>query len=101
MKVAVVTLALAAATAVSSAAPSHDFAARAPEPAFWNHRGCPYWWQICGLKAKRDAAGAASTSQEAIADHYAGIAKEFPTAPRDSFLIANSDYIAARTGSDT
>jgi hypothetical protein len=73
MKVAVVTLALAAATAVSSAAPSHDFAARAPEPAFWNHRGCPYWWQICGLKAKRDAAGAASTSQEAIADHYAKV----------------------------
>jgi hypothetical protein len=74
MKVAVVTLALAAATTVSSAAPSHDFAARAPEPYFWNTRGCPHWWQICGLKAKRDAGGAAaSPSQEAIADQYAKV----------------------------
>ncbi|MEO7198029.1 MAG: FtsX-like permease family protein, partial [Solirubrobacterales bacterium] len=32
--------------------------------------------------------------------HYAGIAKEFPTAPLDSFLVANSSYIAQRTGSD-
>ncbi len=32
--------------------------------------------------------------------HYAGIAKEFPTAPRDSFMVANRDYIAAQTGSD-
>lgn len=32
--------------------------------------------------------------------HYAGIAKEFPTAPRDSFLLANADYIAQQTGSD-
>jgi putative ABC transport system permease protein len=32
--------------------------------------------------------------------HYAGIAKEFPTAPRDSFLVANRDYIAAQTGSN-
>jgi putative ABC transport system permease protein len=31
--------------------------------------------------------------------HYAGIVKEFPTAPRDSFFIANADYVAARTGS--
>ena len=32
--------------------------------------------------------------------HYAGIAKEFPTAPKDSFFIANADYIAKATGSD-
>jgi putative ABC transport system permease protein len=32
--------------------------------------------------------------------HYAGIVKEFPTAPRDSFLIANADYVARQTGSD-
>jgi putative ABC transport system permease protein len=32
--------------------------------------------------------------------HYAGIAKEFPTAPKDSFFVANQSYIAARTGSD-
>jgi hypothetical protein len=73
MKVAVVILALAAATTVSSAAPSHDFAARAPAPVFWNTRGCPRWWKICGLKAKRDDDDAAGTSQEVIADHYAKV----------------------------
>jgi putative ABC transport system permease protein len=31
--------------------------------------------------------------------HYAGIVKEFPTAPRDSFFVANAAYVAARTGS--
>jgi putative ABC transport system permease protein len=30
--------------------------------------------------------------------HYAGIVKEFPTAPRDSFFVANASYVAARTG---
>jgi putative ABC transport system permease protein len=32
--------------------------------------------------------------------HYVGIAKEFPTAPRDSFFIANHGYIAQQTGTD-
>jgi putative ABC transport system permease protein len=32
--------------------------------------------------------------------HYVGVAKEFPTAPKDSFLIANQRYIAGATGSD-
>lgn len=32
---------------------------------------------------------------------YVGIAREFPTAPRDSFLIANAGYIGAATGNDT
>ncbi|MFC9925981.1 FtsX-like permease family protein [Streptomyces sp. NPDC127190] len=32
--------------------------------------------------------------------HYAGIVKEFPTAPRDSFFVANASYIARTTGSD-
>jgi putative ABC transport system permease protein len=32
--------------------------------------------------------------------HYAGVAKEFPTAPTDSFLVANADYVAKATGSD-
>ncbi|MBV8692061.1 MAG: ABC transporter permease, partial [Actinobacteria bacterium] len=32
--------------------------------------------------------------------HYAGVAKEFPTAPHDSFLVANAAYIAKTTGSD-
>ncbi|MCW2997187.1 MAG: hypothetical protein JWN65_736 [Solirubrobacterales bacterium] len=31
--------------------------------------------------------------------HYIGIAKEFPTAPRDAFLVANADYVAKKTGS--
>src|SRR5207237_524808 len=29
-----------------------------------------------------------------VAFHYAGVVKEFPTAPRDSFLVANADYVA-------
>jgi putative ABC transport system permease protein len=32
--------------------------------------------------------------------HYAGVAKEFPTAPTDSFLVANAGYVAKATGSD-
>ncbi|KQV94206.1 FtsX-like permease family protein [Streptomyces sp. Root369] len=32
--------------------------------------------------------------------HYAGIAKEFPTAPKDSFFVANTAYVAKATGSD-
>jgi putative ABC transport system permease protein len=35
-----------------------------------------------------------------VAFHYAGIVNEFPTAPKDSFFVANTSYIAARTGSD-
>jgi len=31
--------------------------------------------------------------------HYAGIVREFPTAPRDSFLVANASYVARATGS--
>ena len=31
--------------------------------------------------------------------HYEGVAKEFPTAPKDSFFVANQAYVAARTGS--
>jgi putative ABC transport system permease protein len=29
--------------------------------------------------------------------HYVGVVKEFPTAPRDSFLVANAGYLSART----
>jgi putative ABC transport system permease protein len=32
--------------------------------------------------------------------HYIGVAKEFPTAPTDSFLVANAGYVAKATGSD-
>lgn len=31
--------------------------------------------------------------------HYVGVAREFPTAPRDSFLVANASYVARATGS--
>jgi putative ABC transport system permease protein len=31
---------------------------------------------------------------------YVGVAKEFPTAPRDSFFVANQDYVAKQTGSN-
>jgi putative ABC transport system permease protein len=32
--------------------------------------------------------------------HYAGVAKEFPTAPTDSFIVADSGYVARMTGND-
>jgi putative ABC transport system permease protein len=32
--------------------------------------------------------------------HFLGVVREFPTAPHDSFLIANASYIAQQTGSD-
>jgi putative ABC transport system permease protein len=32
---------------------------------------------------------------------YVGVANEFPTAPRDSFLVANADYVARMTGDDS
>jgi putative ABC transport system permease protein len=31
---------------------------------------------------------------------FIGIVREFPTAPKDSFLVANADYIARQTGTD-
>jgi putative ABC transport system permease protein len=32
--------------------------------------------------------------------HYAGVVKEFPTAPKDSFFVANASYVTRKTGSD-
>jgi putative ABC transport system permease protein len=32
--------------------------------------------------------------------HYVGVAKEFPTAPKDSFFVANQSYVSRATGSD-
>ncbi|MFB7330896.1 FtsX-like permease family protein [Streptomyces adustus] len=32
--------------------------------------------------------------------HYAGVVKEFPTAPKDSFFVANAAYITRTTGND-
>jgi putative ABC transport system permease protein len=31
--------------------------------------------------------------------HYVGIVREFPTAPKDSFFVANASYVAQATGS--
>ncbi|MDT5150137.1 MAG: putative transport system permease protein [Mycobacterium sp.] len=43
----------------------------------------------------------ASTHQlSTVAFRYAGIVTEFPTAPKDSFFVANADYVARQTGSD-
>ena len=33
--------------------------------------------------------------------HFIGIVREFPTAPSDSFLVANAAYVAGQTGSST
>ncbi|MGZ4150283.1 MAG: FtsX-like permease family protein [Actinomycetota bacterium] len=33
--------------------------------------------------------------------HFVGIVREFPTAPRDSFLVANASYVGQQTGSAT
>jgi putative ABC transport system permease protein len=30
--------------------------------------------------------------------HFVGVVREFPTAPQDSFLVANSSYVAKQTG---
>ncbi|MDX6683138.1 MAG: putative transport system permease protein [Solirubrobacteraceae bacterium] len=35
-----------------------------------------------------------------VAFHYIGVAKEFPTAPMDSFFVANESYVSRATGSD-
>lgn len=32
--------------------------------------------------------------------HFLGVVREFPTAPKDSFLIANASYIAQQTGNN-
>lgn len=47
------------------------------------------------LRLRDSRSGALQT----VAFHYVGVAKEFPTAPRDSFLVANASYISGKTGS--
>lgn len=36
----------------------------------------------------------------AVGFRFIGVVREFPTAPRDSFLVANAAYVAEMTGSD-
>jgi putative ABC transport system permease protein len=49
------------------------------------------------LRVQTAAGGAAVTAPF----HYLGVANEFPTAPRDSFLVANAGYLATVTGDDS
>jgi putative ABC transport system permease protein len=42
----------------------------------------------------------ATKTYKTIPFHYVGVAKEFPTAPKDSFFVANEAYVAKATGSD-
>lgn len=44
--------------------------------------------------------GSGTQASITVPFHYAGIVTEFPTAPRDSFFVANAEYIAQATGSD-
>lgn len=43
---------------------------------------------------------AQSGQQKKVLFRYIGIVKEFPTAPRDSFFVANASYVARQTGSN-
>jgi putative ABC transport system permease protein len=43
---------------------------------------------------------AATQTYKPVTFHYVGIVNEFPTAPKDSFLVANADYVAQQTGND-
>jgi putative ABC transport system permease protein len=41
---------------------------------------------------------AADHQYHVVPFRFVGVAREFPTAPRDSFLVANADYIGEKTG---
>ena len=42
--------------------------------------------------------GAGGSQPKTVPFHFIGVVKEFPTAPRDSFLVANAAYLGAQTG---
>ena len=44
--------------------------------------------------------GGADRQYRTVSFHFVGVVKEFPTAPHDSFLVANAAYVAAQTGDD-
>jgi putative ABC transport system permease protein len=44
--------------------------------------------------------GAADHQYHVVPFRFIGIVREFPTAPKDSFLVANKDYVARQTGTD-
>jgi putative ABC transport system permease protein len=41
---------------------------------------------------------AADHQYRVVPFRFVGVVREFPTAPRDSFLVANADYVAEKTG---
>ncbi|HEY0577660.1 MAG TPA: FtsX-like permease family protein [Pseudonocardia sp.] len=51
---------------------------------------------LINLRLRDARTGALNT----VPFHYVGVVNEFPTAPKDSFLVANAAYVAAHTGSD-
>src|ERR1700727_1277877 len=74
MKFAVLATVLAAATTVSSAAPSHEFSPRSPGYSVKWRPGCQIWqFMICGLKARRDTETPGGAS--AAAEYYSNIVK--------------------------
>ncbi len=42
----------------------------------------------------------ATHQPRAVTFHYVGVVNEFPTAPKDSFFVADASYIATQTGSN-
>lgn len=44
--------------------------------------------------------GASDHQYHVVPFRFLGVAREFPTAPKDSFLVANASYVADKTGSD-
>ena len=56
---------------------------------------------VPGDTVKLRLQSAADHQYHVVTFHYVGIALEFPTAPKDSFLIANAPYIAAHTDSNS
>jgi putative ABC transport system permease protein len=49
------------------------------------------------LRVQTAAGGAPATATF----HYVGVANEFPTAPKDSFLVANAEYLSTVTRDDS
>lgn len=41
---------------------------------------------------------AADRKYRVVRFHFVGIVKEFPSAPKDAFLVGNADYLASQTG---
>ncbi|MGC5005465.1 hypothetical protein [Streptomyces sp. DT203] len=53
-----------------------------------------------GAQVRLRLTDARSGQLRTVPFRFEGVVKEFPTAPKDSFLVANASYIARTTGSD-